>query len=151
MEEIEAVVDLGVLDALQLHGIADPAFIEEAATFGLPVIQAIGVGEDGPLAAPANFPTPWILLDAHVPGAFGGTGTAFSWDQFRVIAQAHPAQRFLLAGGLTPENVAQAIAMAQPYAVDTASGVESAPGVKDPARMQAFLNSVRESFSPAGS
>ena len=143
MEEIEAVVDLGVLDALQLHGITDPAFIEEAATFGLPVIQAIGVGEQGPLVAPSQFPTPWILLDAHVPGAFGGTGQTFSWDQFHEVAATHPNQRFLLAGGLTPDNVADAIRIAQPYAVDTASGVESSPGVKDPARMRAFVAAVR--------
>jgi phosphoribosylanthranilate isomerase len=142
MAEIEAVIDLGVLDALQLHGISDPAFIEEATTFGLPVIQAIGVGEDGPLAAPGEFPTPWILLDAHLPGAFGGTGRTFDWHRFRAVAEAHPQQRFLLAGGLTPENVAAAAAIAQPYAVDTASGVEMEPGKKDPDRMRAFLAAI---------
>lgn len=143
LEEIEAAVDRGVLDALQLHGITDPGFIAEAVMFGLPVIQAIGVGEQGPLADPAEFGTPWILLDAHVPGAFGGTGKTFSWDQFHEVAQAHPSQHFFLAGGLTSENVAEAIRIAQPYAVDAASGVESAPGIKDPVRMRHFVEAVR--------
>lgn len=143
MEEIEVAVDLGVLDALQLHGVPDPAFVREAGTFGLPVIQAIGVGEEGPLVSPSAFPTPWILLDTHVPGAFGGTGQTFSWARFSEIARAHPDQRFLLAGGLTPGNVAEAIRAARPHAVDTASGVESGPGIKDPDRMRAFMAAVR--------
>jgi len=139
IDEIAAVIDLGVLDALQLHGVTDPAFIGEAACYGLPVIQAIGVGADGPLADPAIFPTPWILLDAHIPGSFGGTGQTFAWELFRGIAEANPNQHFILAGGFTPENVADAIQATQPHAVDTASGVESAPGQKDAVRMRQFV------------
>ncbi len=150
LEEIEAIVDLGVLDALQLHGVTDPAFFEEATSFGLPVIQAIPVGPDGPLQDPADFPTPWILLDTHVPGAFGGTGTTFGWDTFRAIAAGHPEQRFILAGGLTPENVADALRATHPYAhaVDTASGVEFPPGQKDPAPMRQLVATVHATTNP---
>jgi len=135
IDEIAAVVDLGVLDALQLHGVTDPALIEAAGDFGLPVIQAIGVGDDGPLAAPGDFSTPWILLDAHLPARLGGLDGLWIGIGFRAVAEANPDQHFILAGGLTPQNVAEAIATAKPYAVDTAGGVESAPGVKQAALM----------------
>ena len=81
------------------------------------------------------------LLDTHAEGALGGTGRSFDWTVAAAVARRFP---IVLAGGLTPENVAEAIAQVQPWGVDVASGVESAPGKKDPAKMRAFVQSVCE-------
>jgi phosphoribosylanthranilate isomerase len=150
LDQIAATVDLGVLDALQLHGVTDPDFVEDTMSYGLPVILALAMGPDGPTQDPGRFPTRWMLLDTHVPGAFGGTGRTFDWAAFSRVAAAHPDRRFLLAGGLTPENVRAAIRATAPHlhAVDTASGVESSPGVKDAGRMRAFVDAVRSPANP---
>jgi phosphoribosylanthranilate isomerase len=81
-----------------------------------------------------------ILVDAHVPGMFGGTGQVAPW---RLLADFKPAVPLILAGGLTPENVADAIRIVRPYAVDVASGVESSPGKKDAGKMRRFIDAVR--------
>jgi phosphoribosylanthranilate isomerase len=83
-----------------------------------------------------------ILVDAHVPGMFGGTGQVAPWE---LLADFRPAVPLILAGGLTPENVAEAIRIVRPYAVDVASGVESAPGKKDAQKMLRFIEAVRNS------
>ncbi len=82
-----------------------------------------------------------VLVDAHVPGMHGGTGQRAPWE---LLADWRPSLPLILAGGLTPDNVAEAIRLVRPYAVDVASGVESAPGKKDAERMKRFLESVRE-------
>jgi phosphoribosylanthranilate isomerase len=82
-----------------------------------------------------------VLVDAHVPGLHGGTGQKAPWH---LLADLHPPVPLILAGGLTPENVAEAIRIVRPYAVDVASGVESAPGKKDPEKMQRFIENARE-------
>jgi len=79
------------------------------------------------------------LIDAAHPGQYGGTGTTANWHLARTTAQAH---RVILAGGLSPENVGEAIRVVRPYAVDVTSGVESRPGRKDPAKMRAFFDEV---------
>jgi phosphoribosylanthranilate isomerase len=80
-----------------------------------------------------------VLLDAHVPGAYGGTGQTAPWD---LLADYRPAVPLILAGGLTPENVAQAVRRVRPWAVDVASGVESSPGVKDAEKMRRFIDAA---------
>jgi phosphoribosylanthranilate isomerase len=85
--------------------------------------------------------SPALLIDSSAPNLYGGSGLTADWDAAAQIARQYP---ILLAGGLTPENVTQAIARVQPWGVDTASGVESAPGVKDPAKMHAFVKAVRD-------
>lgn len=142
-EAIAAIVDWGVLDALQLHGEESPELLEQIAAFGLPVIRAIGVDQSPPVAAVRAVATPFILLDTHVPGQRGGTGRTFRWDLFRATAEEFPRKFFILAGGLTPENVGLAVAEARPHAVDVAGGVESAPGVKDPDKVRALVQAVR--------
>src|SRR5205807_860785 len=82
-----------------------------------------------------------ILVDAHVPGQYGGTGQTAPWN---LLADFKPGVPLILAGGLTPENVADAIRIVKPYAVDVAGGVESAPGVKDPEKVRRFIENVRE-------
>ena len=90
--------------------------------------------------------SPWqtaraaILVDAHDPVTVGGTGRTIDWDAARAIAATRP---LVLAGGLTPENVAEAVTLVAPWGVDVASGVEHAPGVKDAARVRAFVQAVR--------
>jgi phosphoribosylanthranilate isomerase len=83
-----------------------------------------------------------ILVDAHVPGQYGGTGQAAPWH---LLADFKPGVSLILAGGLTPDNVAEAIRIVRPYAVDVASGVESNPGKKDPDKLRRFIDAVRAS------
>ena len=82
-----------------------------------------------------------VLVDAHVPGQYGGTGRTAPWA---VLAEFRPEVPLILAGGLTPENVAEAVRIVRPYAVDVASGVEHSPGRKDPEKMRRFIGSARE-------
>jgi phosphoribosylanthranilate isomerase len=81
-----------------------------------------------------------VMIDAHVPGQYGGTGQAAPWD---LLAGFDPGVPLILAGGLTPENVAEAIRIVRPYGVDVASGVEASPGRKDPQRVRQFVEAVR--------
>lgn len=88
-----------------------------------------------------------ILLDAYQPGSFGGTGERLDWNLIRAEREMLHGLRLILAGGLTPDNVAEAIATARPDAVDVASGVESAPGKKDPAKVRDFVAAAKEAFA----
>lgn len=134
-------------DWLQLHGRETP---DEVAALrratGLPVMKALGIAEAADLAAVGAYHSvaDRILLDAKPPrdAAFpGGHGRPFDWS---LLAGLDPAQRFMLSGGLDPANVAQAIGIARPAGVDVSSGVESAPGVKDPARIAEFIAAARK-------
>ncbi len=139
---IEAVLAAVPLDLLQLHGHESPARVAGVrARFGLPVMKAVGIATEGDLPALAEQAraADMLLVDAKpVPGAAlpGGNGLAFDW---RLIAGRRWPVPWMLAGGLTPENVAEAIRLTGARQVDVSSGVESAPGVKDPARIAAFV------------
>lgn len=127
-------------DLLQFHGSEDDAW---CAQFGRAWFKAIPMG-DGAAALPqlARYPSAdGLLLDAHTSGTAGGRGRAFDWS---LVPQDLP-QPVLLAGGLNPDNVAEAIRIARPWAVDVASGVESAPGIKDAVKMRRFIAAVRDS------
>jgi phosphoribosylanthranilate isomerase len=91
-----------------------------------------------------HFSTEHILLDAHVPGAFGGTGARVDFSLVREFQNQHPKLTLWLAGGLTPENVAEAVTAVRPCVVDVSSGVETTPGRKDFAKMRMFVAAVRE-------
>jgi phosphoribosylanthranilate isomerase len=121
---------------VQLHGDETPAF---AARFAGRYVRAVRVSGEASLAELSAFTCPWYLLDAAVPG-YGGQGRPFDWSLARRAAAAH---KIVLAGGLTPENVAEAVHAVGPYGVDVASGVESAPGRKDAARVRAFVQAAR--------
>jgi phosphoribosylanthranilate isomerase len=127
--EIAAAVGLR---ALQFHGEESPA---DCAGWTLKVIKAVRVGDPGSVAEAAAYPVDFILLDAYVEGHVGGTGHRFAWD----LAAGCDRSRLILAGGLTPENVAGAVRTVRPLAVDVASGVERAPGIKDAERMRRFI------------
>ncbi|MFW5752733.1 MAG: phosphoribosylanthranilate isomerase [Planctomycetota bacterium] len=124
---------------IQLHGQEPPEFAAHLRA-QYPVIKAFAVRDAASLAAIADYPADAYLLDAHVPGLAGGTGTA--WDH-GLLAGCALRRPVILAGGLTPENVAAAAAL-RPWGVDTASGVEAGePGVKDHARMARFVAAAR--------
>ena len=126
------------LSLLQFHGDETPEFCVQ---FGLMSMKAFRIRDAESLKGIPNYPTDAYLLDAYSPEARGGTGEKFNWDL------AIEAQKFgkpvFLAGGLTPENVADAVRKVRPFAVDVASGVESSPGQKDAAKVRAFIQAVR--------
>lgn len=133
------------LSAVQLHGDENAEFLQLLA--GIPVIRAFRCKEatlDGVeaylrLCEKLGALPDGVLLDAHAPGSYGGTGQVLDWNAIQAERRKTLGLPLILAGGLTPDNVAQAIELARPDAVDTASGVESAPGKKDPALLRAFI------------
>jgi phosphoribosylanthranilate isomerase len=132
-----AIAECG-LNLLQFHGDEPSEFCTQ---FGLMSLKAIRVKDAASIAELETYQTDGFLLDAYSKAGLGGTGERFNWEM------AEDAKKFgkpiFLAGGLTPENVAEAVRQVQPFAVDVSSGVESAPGQKDPVRMRAFIQAVR--------
>ncbi len=141
LEEIDLTVQMAGLDFVQLHGDEGPLFCSEVARrTGAKVIKALRVRSRATLQAAGAYHTDFLLLDAHVEGVRGGTGQTIDWELVRRAKLGPPA---ILSGGLTPDNVAEAIAVAGPFAVDVASGTESARGVKDPDKLRGFYEAVR--------
>ena len=141
LEEIDLAVQTAGLSHVQLHGDEGPVFCSEVARrTGAKIIKAVRVQSRATLQAAAAFHTDFLLLDAHVEGVPGGTGRTIDWELVRRTKLAAP---IVLSGGLTAGNVAAAIAATEPFAVDSASGTEQAPGRKDPAKLQAFGEAVR--------
>jgi phosphoribosylanthranilate isomerase len=140
MDEIVSVGERLHLTLLQLHGDEGPAFCAEAARrTGCKVIKAARVRSRADIQALASFHTDYHLLDSFVPGVPGGSGEAFAWE----IARAHRGSTpVILSGGLHAGNVAEAIAVVRPFAVDVASGVEAGPGRKDPEKLEEFAAAV---------
>jgi phosphoribosylanthranilate isomerase len=126
---------------LQLHGDEGPAYCAEVARrTGCKVIKAVRVRSGADVQALSAFHTDYHLLDGYTAGVPGGTGESFAWE----IARAHRGREpVILSGGLTPDNVADAIAVVHPFAVDVASGTELSPGIKDPEKLRAFAAAVR--------
>lgn len=148
LAEITAVLDSGLIDYAQLHGDETPEFAEALAERGLPFIKALGVKDESSLAGLRDYATEGILLDAYCPGEYGGVGETFDWKLARQVVEQNPDRRVILAGGLNPGNVAGAVAAVRPFAVDIASGVESAPGVKDIVKVRQLVASLEGSGDP---
>jgi|SRR5680860_1420069 len=139
-EVAKAVEDEG-LTMVQLNGEEGPSFCGEVARkTGLKVIKAVHVSSAADIHAAEVLRTDFHLFDKGAKGLFGGTGESFDWGLLREHRSEVPA---IVAGGLRPENVAEAIAVTRPYAVDVASGVEAEPGRKDHAAMTAFFEAVQ--------
>ena len=138
-ERIREILKAVRVDLLQFHGDEPP---EYCGQFGKPWIKAVRMrpGLDLDEVAQRYAMSEGILLDAWDPDAQGGTGLTFDWGKI----PPEMAERIILAGGLSPSNVAQALAEVGPYAVDVSSGVEVAKGIKDANKMAAFLNEVQE-------
>jgi len=139
---IRAIIASCGLDAVQLHGDEPPA---DCVLPPCRVIKGVRPRHAADLAALAAYPVAALLVDAAVPGQFGGTGQRADWE---LAAQLAARQRVILAGGLTPANVAEAVRQVRPYGVDVASGVESAAGRKDPDRVAQFIRMAKEACCP---
>lgn len=153
MEEIVDVSEQLGLTLLQLHGDEGPSFCGEAARrTGARVVKALQVAGPGDIRDAARFHTDFHLLDARSAqpgreGLRGGTGETFDW---KLLAGRRSKTPLILSGGLGPGNVGEAIERVRPYAVDTASATESAPGRKDPAKLRDFFAAVEQTaFSPS--
>jgi phosphoribosylanthranilate isomerase len=127
------------LNLLQFHGDEPPDFCTQ---FGLMSMKAFRIRDAGSLKELPKYQTDAWLLDAYASDTFGGTGEKFNWD-LAIEAQKHGKPVFL-AGGLTPENIAEAVQQVRPFGVDVSSGVESSPGRKDHDRVRAFINSAKK-------
>jgi len=138
VDEVEATLAALPLDLLQFHGDESPEFCQQ---FDRPYIKAIRMREGVDLVVELERYQSGrgLLLDTYTPGIPGGTGESFDWD--RVPAEV--ASKIILAGGLTADNVAEAIKQVKPYAVDVSGGVEASKGIKDAAKMCAFFNSAQ--------
>jgi phosphoribosylanthranilate isomerase len=134
---IVRAIEAASLDAIQLHGDETP---DDCRGFAVQVIKAIRIrAGESPAAIADRYAVDYILLDADAGGAYGGSGRTFDWS----LAIGVSPGRLFLAGGLRPDNVAAAVRTAAPYAVDTASGVEFAPGRKDPRMVREFIDNAK--------
>jgi phosphoribosylanthranilate isomerase len=140
LDDVMNVLGSVPLTMLQLHGEEGPSYCDEARRrTGLRLMKAARVRDRAAVRALSAYRTDFHLLDSHVPGRHGGTGERFDWE----LAAEHPREPpLVLSGGLDPDNVAEAIEVARPYAVDVASGVEATPGRKDPEKLRRFFESV---------
>jgi phosphoribosylanthranilate isomerase len=139
-DEVLAAVGASGVGVVQLHGDEPPAL---CVSLGVPVVKAVRLATSRDLAQLASYEVSAFLLDTPSPG-YGGSGRTCDWGLAAEVARELPA---VLAGGLSPENVADAVRAVRPLAVDVASGVESAPGVKDAARMEQFIRRAKEAVS----
>lgn len=133
----EAVSRCG-LNLLQFHGDEPPEFCTRFAVMSM---KAFRIRDAGSLQALPRYPTDAWLLDAYTPGQRGGTGGRFDWDL--AVEAKQSGKPIFLAGGLTPDNVADAVRRVQPFGVDVSSGVESAPGIKDHDKVRSFIAAAR--------
>lgn len=137
-DEVRQVIAETGIDTLQFHGNESPEFCRK---FRLKVIKAFRVRDAASLKATEAFQNEAWLLDSFVAGKLGGTGERFNWDLAAQAAKRHAM--VLLAGGLTPANAAEAVKQVRPYGLDVSSGVESAPGKKDPAKVRDFIAAAK--------
>jgi phosphoribosylanthranilate isomerase len=141
LDEMARRADELGLTMLQLHGDEGPAFCAEVARrTGAKVTKVVQVRSAGDVRALEPFHTDFHLVDGYADDLYGGTGQPVDWS---ILGQRRSDTPLILSGGLTPANVAEAIDMARPFAVDTASGTEAEPGRKDPAKLHAFFEAVR--------
>lgn len=138
-DAINAAADAG-LTVAQIHGVMVVSAFRRI-TPGVEVLRAVHLANGRPGAIEPDVPDRRVLLDAHDPMRHGGTGKTIDWSRARLVAQH---RQVILAGGLTPDNVRQAIDEVRPFAVDVSSGVESRPGIKDHALLQRFIAAAKE-------
>jgi phosphoribosylanthranilate isomerase len=143
VEEVQSILKIARLDLAQLHGDEPVSMMEQLNGRGFKALRPISETEaeiDAEWFAPYGPNAPVLLIDAYRKDQYGGTGHTADWSIATKLAQQYP---ILLAGGLTPENVSEAIRQVKPWGVDVASGVECAPGKKDAAKMKLFVERVR--------
>jgi len=141
---ISQIIQTCGLNAIQLHGSETPEYCDNIRACGrVTTIKSFRVKDRHSLSPIPEYRVSAYLLDTYVKGKKGGTGETFNWD---LAIEAKKYGRIIIAGGLTPGNVAEAIRRVQPYAVDVGSGVEAIPGKKDHAKIKAFIENVRSLF-----
>ena len=147
-EDVCRIGRLPFVDALQLHGSEPPEFCRRLADAGIPFAKAVPVTGSKSLASLPNYFTDTMILDSSGDGAFGGTGKTFPWKFAPEFVRHHRGINVILAGGLNPENVAEAVKVVRPRGVDVTTGVEASPGRKDANRVRAFVEAARHVFGP---
>jgi phosphoribosylanthranilate isomerase len=141
LDEIARAVEDHFLTIVQLHGDEGNDFCQAVGQrTGAKVMKAIRISDSGDVRGAEVFRTDFHLFDAYIPGVHGGTGHTFDWSLLRRHRSSVP---MVLAGGLSSENVGEAIEAARPFAVDVVSGTEAEPGIKDPAKLEAFFEAVQ--------
>jgi phosphoribosylanthranilate isomerase len=144
LAELDELRALTGIHWLQLHGDENPDLVHEALPHAY---KAVGIATTADVDVARSYPGERLLADAKVPGELGGTGHSFDWKLVRELARERPV---VLAGGLRPDNVAEAVRSVQPFGVDVASGVEAGdPRRKDPDRVKAFIRAARGATGPA--
>lgn len=138
-QEILTCVEQLDLNAIQFHGDENGEVLRD---WPCATIKALRVPATGRLPDYSHIPTDYLLLDTYRSGRYGGTGEVFPWEPVSSLP-AGQLKRLILAGGLTTENVAAAVRMVRPWAVDVASGVELQPGKKDPEKLRAFIHNAK--------
>jgi len=145
---LEQLRDSGCFEFIQFHGDETP---EHCLAIGAKDwIRAVRVKDASALNAALGYSTPHLLLDAWSPLAYGGTGGVADWRMLKDFVAANPTRNCVLAGGLTPDNVAEAIRTVEPAAVDVAGGVESSARKKDPHLVKAFMDAATGAFNSGG-
>jgi len=142
-DDLQTAHASGAFDFLQLHGDESPEQVSAWLGEGYPVFKALGVQDRASLDRADAYAGDILLLDAYAPLDYGGTGETMDWRLGAEAVGRWPGRGIVLAGGLTPENVGGAVRQVRPSGVDVASGVESAPGVKDLGRVRDFIAEVR--------
>lgn len=142
-EEAVSLAALPFISAIQLHGSETPDFCRKLAEEGIRFAKALPITTSDSLRDLPRFFTDTVVLDSAIAGEFGGSGRTFPWEIARGFVEANPDLRVILAGGLTPENVAAAIEAVHPFGVDVTSGVESSPGRKDHGLLRAFISAAK--------
>jgi len=137
-DEISRAIGECGLNILQFHGQEPPEYCRQ---FGVMSMKAFRLRDESDIQRLSEYSTDAWLLDSYVPGEAGGTGARFNWDW--AVKAKEFKRPFFLAGGLTPENVGEAVATVRPYGVDVSTGVESSPGKKDREKVRRFVDAVR--------
>jgi phosphoribosylanthranilate isomerase len=142
-DEAFRISHLSFIDALQLHGNESAKFCRRLAEAGIQFAKALPVEDSKSLLDVPGFFTNTVILDSASGCDFGGTGKVFPWKLARQFVETHPNLNVILAGGLTPENIAEAVGGVRPYGVDVTTGVEASPGRKDHRLIKAFVQAAR--------
>jgi phosphoribosylanthranilate isomerase len=144
LDEVAEIADLCALTMVQLHGDEGPSYcVEVARRTGAKVIKAVRVRDQHSVRSLGAYRdrVAFHMVDAYAPDKLGGTGETFAWE---LLSDRHSAVPLILSGGITPDNAAEAVKVVQPFAVDSASGTEAAPGRKDPAKVTALIRAVEQ-------